>query len=101
MSNIVVGDNGTMIDITVMDDVGAVDLTTTTSIVAHFIRADKTTFNKPLSIVDAINGRCSTTLLSEDLLVSGGYTYQVTVNFSNGDEFSNSPPVRFIVGAKL
>lgn len=100
MSNIVAGDNGTAFEIIVKDDAGVVDLATVISVEAHFIRPDKTTFDKILSVSDAALGTCNTTLISEDVSVVGRYSYQVTVTFSDESEFTSDPPTKFSVNRK-
>lgn len=100
MSNIVAGDNGTELEITVMDDIGVVDLTSVNSIAAHFIRGDKSTLDKPLAVTDAQAGTCKAVLTAEDISVPGAYTFQVTATFSNGNVFA-SDQQQFFVNRKL
>jgi hypothetical protein len=100
VSNVFVGDNGTVLGITVSDDSGPVNLASTSSIVAHFVRADKTTFDKTLTVTDAANGECSATLTREDVSVAGMYVLQVTAHFTNESEFSGDIQ-KFTVSAKL
>lgn len=100
MSSIYVGDNGTVLGITVSDDSGTVNLTTASSIVARFIKADETTFNKTLTVTDAANGKCSASLTRDDLSVAGTYSFQVTVIFLDDSEFSGDVR-KFPVKAKL
>lgn len=88
MPNIFAGDNGTTLSITVSDDKGAVKLSLATSIVAHFVRPDKTTFDKTLTVTDSALGKCSASLSSTDVTVAGMYAFQVTVTFSDGNKFS-------------
>lgn len=87
MSNIVVGDNGPVVVMNVIDAKGKVPLATATSIVVRFIRSDQTIFDKVLSIIDAPEGKCSLEILSADVTVSGNYQYQLAATFSNGNIF--------------
>lgn len=100
MSNIYVGDSGILFTVNLIDDKGAVPLTSATSIVAKFIKADGAPFSKVLSATDAINGVCNTTLVKEDLTAAGTHSFQVTVTFVGGSEFS-SRPQEFYVRARI
>jgi len=100
MSYIVEGDNGTMFEVTITDAAGPVDLTTATTIKARFIRANFSTFEKSLAVVDAVKGKCSVDMTSEDVVVAGKYSFQVNVAFSSGSRFS-SDIHRFVVNPKL
>lgn len=92
MSVIVQKDNGTELIVTITDDQGIVDLTTATSITAHFVLRDGKyrSFDKTLTVDDALSGTCSTILTSEDLRVSGTYLVQLTVTFPGGGVFSSN-----------
>lgn len=100
MTNLYAGDNGTTLSITVSDDKGAVNLLTTSSVIAHFVRPDKTTFDKTLSLTDGALGKCSASLASTDLTVAGVYAFQVNVTFSDGKRFSGDVQ-NLIVDPKL
>lgn len=100
MSNIVTGDNGTVLEIAIRDDVGYVDISTATSIVAHIVRGDRSTVEKTLTVVDATLGTCRAVLNAEDVSVYGAYSYQVTVTFSGGNVFTSNNQ-QFFVNRKL
>lgn len=90
MSNIYVGDNGTVVEISISDDDGAVNLTTATTITATFTKPDGTTFEKTFSVTDAAAGECNTTLMSADNSAAGIYTFKTVASFVNGSIFRGS-----------
>jgi len=90
MANIYVGDNGTVLEISISDSEGTVILTTASGITATFVKPSGTTFEKTFSVTDATAGRCSATLTSADNSEAGRYTFKTVVAFVNGSIFRGS-----------
>lgn len=89
MSNeIVQGDNGTVIELTIQDGTKIIDLTDATVQIILTLRSSGKI--KQAIITDAINGKCEVTLISDDILYDGVYTFQAVVYFSDGRQFTSN-----------
>jgi hypothetical protein len=88
-NQIVQGDNGTTLTLTISDTNGIVDLRNATSVAVVILYRDKRTV-KSATITDGQNGICSVVLLSSDLARTGNYALQATVTFQNGNVFSTN-----------
>lgn len=86
MSDIYAGDNGTVLEVTISDAAGAVNLTTATTIIAYFVKPGGT-FEKTLAVTGATTGKCSVSLTSSNINVAGTYTFQVEVTFLDATFF--------------
>lgn len=80
-------DNGTILEFTVKDSIGVVDLTSSTITVK--LNNGTTTISKSGVITNAIQGKFTCTLSSTDLAVAGDYNYQTIVKFTAGPEFAS------------
>jgi hypothetical protein len=98
MGNIVQGDNGTVLGLTIKDNGIVVDLTGATVDIA--IKRGNSMNIKPATVTNALAGKCEVELTSEDVESPGLYFFQATVRFGFGLEFS-SDIQRFKVGGKL
>jgi hypothetical protein len=98
MSDIRIGDNGTVIELQIVDDVGIVDLRGTVVEVLIKLRAKR--INKIAQIKDGLKGLCEFTLNREDIDEIASYSFQATVKFPDGKEFASSIGY-FTVGKKL
>lgn len=89
MLNIVVQeDNGTIIDLTIRDKNGIVNLTNS----AVEIRLSSTKSGSKdftATITDAVNGKCQIVLASADIAYEGTYSLQATVKYTSGKVFSS------------
>lgn len=100
MNEIVVGDNGTILNLTINDDNGnIVDLRSASS-VELVIKFRGIPIIKTATITDSINGKCNVTLTNSDIPNVGVYTIQTTVYFQNSTQFS-SDIQSFVVGKNL
>ena len=98
MSEIIQGDSGTILEGTVSDDNGIVDIRGCT--VTFTIKSSTKRIEKDGMVIDGQNGIVQCVLSSEDVQDIGNYVFQATVKFSNGNQFSSNLN-RFKVGAKL
>lgn len=87
MSNIYQGDNGTVLEFTVMDRGAVVNITGAT-VELKFITSTRT-FTKNAIVTDGTSGICEVALTSADVSESGGYRVQGIVKFVNGNEFAS------------
>lgn len=88
MSEIVQGDVGTIIQATISDDNGIVDISGCQ--VTFTIKSSTGRNVKDGSIVDGVNGICQVVLDETDTTALGNVVFQVTVTFPNGNVFSSS-----------
>ncbi|MED3562228.1 BppU family phage baseplate upper protein [Bacillus xiapuensis] len=97
-TEIVQGDNGTILELIIQDDNQVIDLTGAT--VQVVITYKSTGKIKQAVVTDAINGKCEVTLNSDDVLFDGVYSFQATVIFPNGNKFTSNIQ-RFTVTKKM
>jgi hypothetical protein len=90
MSNIIQGDNGTILEFIVKDDNGIVDLSSATSVTFRMQKSRNIYSEKVGTITDPVNGKCQITLNSDDTSESGKFAYQVTVLFMDNTNFSSN-----------
>lgn len=88
MSNIYVGDNGTIVSFIVKDSNDVVSLVDATVTVT--IKKGSNIFKKEATITEHENGKCQIVLNEEDIKTEGRYSIQITVRFSNGNKFSSN-----------
>lgn len=98
MSEIIQGDSGTVIEATISDDNGVVDIRGGS--VEFVIKTSTKRIIKQGTITDGLNGICQFVLNSEDVQDIGNYAFQGTVIFPSGKKFS-SDIHKFKVGQKL
>jgi hypothetical protein len=98
MSDIRIGDNGTVIEITIRDQDGIVDIRSATVEILIKLRAKRIT--KIAQIKDGLKGLVEFTLNREDIDDVASYSFQATVKFPDGKEFASSIGY-FTVGKKL
>lgn len=98
MSEIIQGDNGTIIEGVVSDNVGVVDIRGAN--VTFTIKAPTKRIEKDGIITDGVNGVVQCTLNSDDVQDIGNYVFQATVKFVDGKSFSSNMQ-KFKVGQKL
>lgn len=97
MAQIKAGDNGTVLELPVLDGGVSVPLNSATVEVV-FITGDRR-FTKMATITDATNGICEVMLTREDVATAGRYELYGIVRMSGDKEFA-SDVQRFIVGAR-
>jgi hypothetical protein len=97
-NEIVTGDNGTTIRLTITDDKGIVDIRSST--VDVLIKYKNRSITKQATVTNGELGQCEVMLNSSDVSVEGIYTFQCTVKFIDGKQFS-SDIQRFVVSKKL
>jgi hypothetical protein len=88
MSNIVQGDSGTILQATIFDDDGIVNITGAQ--VVFTIKSATRRNVKQGTVLSGEQGLCQVVLISEDLDTSGNYVFQAEVDFANGNKFSSS-----------
>lgn len=66
MSNIIQGDNGTLLEFTVKDDSGVVDLSNAQSVLFRLKKSFLNTVEKVCTVTDSVNGKAQVTLSSSD-----------------------------------
>jgi hypothetical protein len=93
LSNIIQGDNGTLLEFTVKDDSGVVDLSNAQSVLFRLKKSFLNTVEKVCTVTDSVNGKAQVTLSSSDTDSSGRFSYQVTVTFVDGSEFTSEPMI--------
>lgn len=98
MSEIIQGDNGTVLECTISDQNGIVDIRG--SQVTFIIKTPTRRFEKEGNVTDGLQGKAEVVLLSEDVSDVGNHVFQANVKFSDGKQFSSNLQ-RFKVGAKL
>lgn len=91
------GDTG-ILSLTIKDGNQIADLTNATVVVT--LTYNHTGKIKQAVINDAVNGKCSVALNSDDLLFDGIYVFQAQVNYPDGRQFS-SDIQKFTVTKKL
>lgn len=79
-----VGDQGVLFIFEIVDEAGAVDLSTASTVSVFFQRPDKTLLEVPGTVTDAINGVVSYTCQAGDFNQAGRWKTQVVILFSNG-----------------
>jgi hypothetical protein len=98
MSEIRIGDNGTVMQVTILDQDGVVDIRSAT--IQIVIKQRAKTITKTAQIVDGLKGICSFVLNEADITEEGTFSFQAEVRFLDGKVF-NSDIGRFSVGKKL
>jgi hypothetical protein len=98
MSNIVQGDSGTILQATISDDIGKVDITGAQ--ITFTIKSATKRNVKQGIVVDGTNGVCQVVLNSDDVQDVGNFVFQAEVDFPNGNKFSSNIQ-RFKVDPKL
>jgi hypothetical protein len=98
MVNIIAGDHGTIIRLTITDEGAAVDLRGTT--VEVVIKNGDRRLTKTAAITDGEDGMCEVVLTADDTVTPGSYAFQATVRMQNGNIFS-SDVQKFPISAKL
>jgi hypothetical protein len=98
MANIKVGDNGTVLELSIKDGGAIVPLNGAT--VQVVVKAGDRRFVKDATITDAVNGVCEITLISTDLSTAGMYYLQGVLKKTNGDEFA-SDVESFVVSGRI
>lgn len=88
MSEIVQGDSGTIIQATISDDNGIVDISGCS--VTFTIKSSTSRNVKEGTVVDGVNGLCQVVLDASDTVALGTCIFQVTITFPNGNVFSSS-----------
>lgn len=88
MSNIIVGDVGTTLSITVSDQDGIVDLSSAQE-VKFRMKKQGQYIEKIATIEDSVNGICKIVLDSTFTDKQGNFSYQVTIRFFDGSVFSS------------
>lgn len=84
---IIQGDSGTILNLEIIGE-GNVPLDLTDCTVIFTIKPPGDKYEKIGKIEDAIKGKTSVILMSEDLKSAGKYEFQATVQFLNGNKFS-------------
>jgi len=97
-NEIVQGDSGSVLSLTISDDSQIVDLTNAT--VEVVIKYKATGIVKQATVTNALQGECQITLDASDIPHQGIYSFQATVKFSDGKQFS-SQIERFSVSKKM
>jgi hypothetical protein len=97
MAEIKAGDNGTILELPVLDGGVKVPLNNA-SVDVVFITGERR-FTKAAAITDATNGICEVTLTREDVATPGRYELQGIVRLPGDKEFA-SDIQKFIVGAR-
>lgn len=92
------GDNGTVLEITIKDGNQTISLIDAS--VEVLIKYKDIGIIKQAEIIDAQNGICQITLLSDDVIYEGSYTFQATCTFIDGGIFTSSLQ-RFTVSKKM
>jgi hypothetical protein len=87
MANIKVGDNGTVLELSIKDGGAIVPLNGAT--VQVVVKAGDRRLVKDAIITDAVNGVCEVTLTATDLATTGMYSLQGVLKRSNGNEFAS------------
>lgn len=98
MSEIIQGDSGTVMQATISDSDGLVDIRGAT--VQFVVKSSTNRIVKQGTIVDGQNGLCEFVLDENDTQEIGNFVFQATVSFPNGKKFS-SDLGKFKVGQKL
>lgn len=98
MSEIIQGDSGTVMQATISDGNGLVDIRGTS--VIFTIKSATKRIEKQGAIVDGQNGLCEFVLDENDTQEIGNYVFQATVMFPNNRKFS-SDLGKFKVAQKL
>lgn len=92
------GDNGVVFELIIKDGKNIVDITN--SSVDVLIKHKDRGVIKSAEITDGINGECNITLISDDIVFDGVYTFQATVNYANRKKFTSSQQ-KFVVNKKI
>lgn len=95
---IIQGDNGTVVQTIIKEDLNIVDIRGAT--VEFTIKTATRRFTKQGTVTDGINGVCEFILNSEDVSEIGIIAFQATITFSSGNKFS-SDIKKIKVGQKL
>lgn len=98
MSEIIQGDNGTVIECVISDQNGIVDIRGTE--VLFVIKTPTRRIEKQGNVTDGQQGKCEVVLVSGDVQDVGNHVFQANVKFSDGKQFTSNLQ-RFKVGAKL
>lgn len=88
LDEIIQGDNGTVMNLTIKDHKGIVDIRGAT-IEVVLLNGSKRTV-KPSQVTNGELGQCSFTLSSTDVSESGTYYFQTTITFGDGKSFSSN-----------
>jgi hypothetical protein len=100
-NEIVQGDNGTILSLTVVDDKGnVVDLRTATSVELAIKYSRGMPTIKQGTITDGQNGKVQVVLNDTDTANEGIFAIQCTVNFIDGEKF-NSDIQKLIINNNL
>ena len=98
MDEIIVGDNGTILEGIVNDEEGVVDVRGAD--VLFIIKSATTRIEKNGIVTDGLNGVIQCTLDSDDVKEIGSYSFQANIKFIDGKSFSTDIQ-KFKVGRKL
>jgi hypothetical protein len=98
MSEIIQGDNGTILEGTVSDENGIVDIRGAS--VIFTIKSSTKRIEKNGTVTDGQNGIVQCVLNSDDVQDVGNYIFQATVKFDDGKIFSSNLQ-KFKVGVKI
>jgi hypothetical protein len=100
LGNIIEKDNGTILEFTIKDDNGIVNLTSVKSVLFRLKKSSNTYIEKGCIVTDAENGKVELTLSNTDTSTSGRFSYQITVAFLDNSEFTSDSYI-LEVGRKL
>lgn len=89
MSNIVSGDNGTLLEFTVSDNESIVDLSSASTVEVIIKHRNNRTV-KTGQITNPLSGQFEVELSSSDVQYEGVYSFQATITFLDGKKFSSN-----------
>lgn len=98
MSEIMQGDNGTVLEAIISDQNGIVDIRSST--VKFILKTPTRRLEKVGTVTDGLNGKAEVVLASEDVSDVGNHVFQCEVSFPSGSKFSSSIG-KFKVAPKL
>lgn len=98
-NEIVQGDNGIILSFIIKDGDEPINLTSASVQIVLTLRSSGKI--KQGVITDALNGKCQVILNSDDILYDGVYTFQPTVTFPDGRQFTSGTLQKLTVVKKL